>query len=292
VLVVAADMGDADAVAAAVTAVQERFGEINGVVHGAGVSADEFFGLTHDMKRSACDEHFRAKVLGLAAVAHAVDLDRLDFCVTLSSLATVLGAIGHGPYAAANAALDGLVGALAAEGHRRVLTVNWDSWQNSGEKDTLGGAATVARYQMSYEEGCAALERALTALGGVHHLVNSTGDIEPRLAEWVTGTEDAGGSEERHPRPALATPFVAPADEIEETVAEAWQDVMGLLEVGVLDNFFELGGHSLMAVQVIGRIRKALGLNVPLAALAECPTVRQLADKVRELQVQPTGGEE
>jgi acyl carrier protein len=114
-------------------------------------------------------------------------------------------------------------------------------------------------------------------VGRVPHLVNSTGDIVPRLAAWVATAGDAQVSGDRHPRPPLATPFVEPADEIESGVAEVWQDIMGLEEVGVLDSFFELGGHSLMAVQLIGRIRKVFKVNLPLSALAEAPTVRDLS---------------
>ena len=277
ILVVTADIADRDQVAAAVRAVQDRFGPINGVVHGAGMQGDAYFGLAHELCDASSYEHFRAKVLGLGALAATLDLDQLDFCITLSSLATVLGAIGHAAYAAANAAMDGLAEQLFADGHRRVLTVDWDSWQNGEDKEYLGGAATIAKYRMSYAEGVQAVERALTAVGCVPHLVNSTGDIVPRLAAWVATATDAQVNGDRHPRPPLATPFVEPADDIEAGVAEVWQDIMGLEEVGVLDSFFELGGHSLMAVQLIGRIRKVFKVNLPLSALAEAPTVRDLS---------------
>lgn len=285
VMVVTADVADPGQLATAVEAVRARFGAPHGVIHGAGVQADEFFGLTYELTADQCREHYRAKLFGLAAIAETLDLDRLDFCITLSSLATVLGAIGHAPYAAANAAMDGLAQALFAAGHRRVLTVDWDSWPSGAQVAELGGSTTVAKYQMSYAEGIQALERALGAVGALPRLVNSTGDLTPRLQAWVNDqhAEHSSGDGERHPRPPLDTPFVAPADDLEREIAEVWQDVMGLTGIGVLDNFFELGGHSLMAVRLIGRIRKSAGSNVPIAVLAECPTVRELAAKVKSL---------
>lgn len=296
VMVVAADVADAGQLTAAIETVRARFGEPHGVIHGAGVQADEFFGLAHELSADQCREHYRAKVFGLAAIAEALDLDRLDFCITLSSLATVLGAIGHAPYAAANAAMDGLAQALFAAGHRRLLTVDWDSWPSGAQVAGLGGSATVAKYRMSYAEGIQAVERALGAVGALPRLVNSTGDLRPRLQAWVNDqhAEHGSGDGQRHPRPPLDTPFVAPADDLEREIAEVWQDVMGLAGIGVLDNFFELGGHSLMAVRLIGRIRKSAGTSVPIAVLAECPTVRQLAAKVVSLrsspQISATGG--
>jgi acyl transferase domain-containing protein/acyl carrier protein len=289
VLVVTADVADADQVAAAVAEVRAAFGEPDGVIHGAGVQAEDYFGLTHELSPDQCREHYRAKLFGLAALAEAIDLARLDFCVTLSSLATVLGAIGHAPYAAANAAMDSLAQALFDAGGRAMLTVDWDSWPSGTSVPELGAATTVANYRMSYPEGISALERSLSAVGSVPRLVNSTGDLAPRLAAWVDAKDgaDAAGDGERHPRPPLDTPLVPPAGEVERTIAELWQEILGLDEIGVLDNFFDLGGHSLMAVRLIGRLRKSVGLNVPIAVLAECPTVRELAERITVLGSSP-----
>ena len=283
VLVVTADVADAAQVADAAARVRAEFGEPHGVIHGAGVQSEDFFGLTHALTEAQCLEHYRAKLFGLAALAEVFPLAALDFCVTLSSLSTVLGAIGHAPYAAANAAMDALAHALFDTG-ARVLTVDWDSWPSAADPTGRGEASTVAKFRMSYPEGIAALRRALTAVGSLPRLVHSTGDLAARLAAWVdiADVEDAEDGE-RHPRPPLGTPLVAPADDLERNIAEIWQDVLGLTGIGVLDDFFELGGHSLMAVRLINRIRGAVGINVPIAVLAECPTVRALAEQIRSL---------
>ncbi|MEU8529900.1 non-ribosomal peptide synthase/polyketide synthase, partial [Streptomyces sp. NPDC048629] len=78
-------------------------------------------------------------------------------------------------------------------------------------------------------------------------------------------------------RGELDTVFVAPATVSEELLAGIWSQVLGVDRVGATDSFFELGGHSLLATQVISRVREAFGVEVPLSALFDRPTVRALA---------------
>jgi non-ribosomal peptide synthetase component F/acyl carrier protein len=73
---------------------------------------------------------------------------------------------------------------------------------------------------------------------------------------------------------------VPPRTPYEEAVAAIWRDVLGRADVGVLDDFFDLGGHSLLAVQVGVRIRKILGVDIPVKDFFEFPTVAALAAAV------------
>ncbi len=70
--------------------------------------------------------------------------------------------------------------------------------------------------------------------------------------------------------------YVPPRTERERQMASIWQDLLQRERVGVTDNFFALGGHSLIAVMLVSRAQRALGLELPLAKVLEHPTIESL----------------
>ena len=82
--------------------------------------------------------------------------------------------------------------------------------------------------------------------------------------------DEAGGSGE----------WIAPRTPTEELLAAVWAEILGRERVGSTDNFFELGGHSLLATQVVSRVRKVFGVELPLRALFARPTLAALAREI------------
>ncbi|MFF5676063.1 amino acid adenylation domain-containing protein [Streptomyces hygroscopicus] len=84
------------------------------------------------------------------------------------------------------------------------------------------------------------------------------------------------------PTPECVSGYQPPRTREEQVVAAVWAGVFGLERVGRDDDFFELGGHSLLATRVGGRLREALGVELPLRALFEHRTVAALARLIAE----------
>ena len=83
--------------------------------------------------------------------------------------------------------------------------------------------------------------------------------------------------------------YEAPASPTEEILSAIWSKLLVIDKVGRNDNFFALGGHSLMAVQVIARVRQSLGIELPLRAMFEAPTIAQFSELVEAERRARTG---
>ena len=94
---------------------------------------------------------------------------------------------------------------------------------------------------------------------------------------------NASGKLDRRALPDLAgagpreAAYLPPSGEVERTLAELWQELLGIERVGVLENFFDLGGHSLHLLRLHIKLQEALGREVPLVELFQFPTIRALA---------------
>ncbi|MBV9532912.1 MAG: HAD-IIIC family phosphatase, partial [Bradyrhizobium sp.] len=89
----------------------------------------------------------------------------------------------------------------------------------------------------------------------------------------------------RRRRPALATGYRAPNDDLEAQLTQLWSESLALDRVGVDDDFFELGGTSLQAAMLANTMQGALNRSVDLMSVFEAPTVSDMArllDRERE----------
>ncbi|HEX8245983.1 MAG TPA: condensation domain-containing protein, partial [Longimicrobium sp.] len=95
------------------------------------------------------------------------------------------------------------------------------------------------------------------------------------------------GKVDRRARPepdaVASAEYVAPRTPTEEALAGIWAPLLGAARVSAEDGFFALGGHSLLATRVVTRVRDAFGVDLPLRAIFESPTLSALAAEIDRL---------
>ncbi|WGV25114.1 non-ribosomal peptide synthetase [Halotia branconii] len=74
-----------------------------------------------------------------------------------------------------------------------------------------------------------------------------------------------------------------PRNDTERQIAQTWQDVLGIPQIGIHDNFFELGGNSLLVFQVIARLREAFAVELSPNRFFASPTIAGLGESLEAL---------
>jgi amino acid adenylation domain-containing protein len=72
--------------------------------------------------------------------------------------------------------------------------------------------------------------------------------------------------------------YEAPQTTLEKQLAEIWQEVLGVEQVGLTDNFFELGGHSLLVIRVVTGIKNKTSHIVSMSDFMFRPTIKLLTE--------------
>ena len=128
------DVAEKKAVARLMQSIQKDFDSLDGIIHCAGVTKDNYI-----LKKSKAEftEVLRPKVMGVANLDQAAQALDLDFFVLFSSGAGVTGNVGQVDYATANAFMDlyadyrnDQVSSSQRRGH--TLSIDWPLWKEGG----------------------------------------------------------------------------------------------------------------------------------------------------------------
>ncbi|WP_442949000.1 zinc-binding dehydrogenase [Nostoc sp.] len=111
-------------------------------------------------------------------------------------------------------------------------------------------------------------------------------DLLDNSPNFQDATKKDNFSKPTHPRPELSSIYVAPTNDIERKLANLFQELLGIQQVGIHDSFFALGGDSLIGTVLISQLRKNFQIEVPVDSLFEAPTVSELALVIEEILIE------
>lgn len=128
------DVADGAAVHQLIQFIENDLGDLQGIIHSAGVTVDNFLINKTDAEWK---EVLLPKVSGIQHLDAASKNSSLDFFIVFSSIAGAVGNAGQANYATANAFMDKYAyyrNALVANGQRtgHTLSINWSLWEEGG----------------------------------------------------------------------------------------------------------------------------------------------------------------
>ena len=128
------DLTRLDDVTRLVAQIITEFGDLNGVIHSAGMTQDRFIIQKTPVEFA---EVLQPKVTGTVNLDLATKQANLDFLVLFSSVSSAMGNAGQADYAAANGFMDQFAAyrngqVSQGERHGRTIAINWPLWQDGG----------------------------------------------------------------------------------------------------------------------------------------------------------------
>ncbi|BAY23355.1 beta-ketoacyl synthase [Calothrix sp. NIES-2100] len=294
ILVKSADVADFQQMQEAIAQIQQRFGNINGVIHCAGVP--DYAGVISRRTREMTESIMAPKVKGTLVLDSLLQDVQLDFFILCSSLSSILyrKKFSEVGYCAANEFLDAFADYKTNQARTFTASINWSDWQDIGMS-----MEAVKRFlsEQNISDAQSLLIDALSPSEGIEvfrHIVNSSfpqiavstqdlttlikRDSHFNVQAFLESLDKNKLSTSLHPRPQLSNAYFPPRNHIEQEIANLWQEVLGVDRVGIHDNFFELGGDSLSGVTLINKFPKKFHKSIPVSALFAAPTVAELAE--------------
>ena len=280
VCILRADATDESQMMAMFEFVSNTYGGIDGVIYAPVAKDASLFKAINEVTVDDCRQQFNPKIYGLRVLEKVLGHRKLDFCLVMSSLSSILGGLGFVGYSAANAFMDSFAMRHNTHHPTRWITVNWESWDVETNQKAFGYEAEITTLMMTPAQGAAVFRRVLNTRN-IGQLIISSGSLHARVEQWVQMAvlHDRLPSQRRgmELRPELASEYIAPQNDLEEQIADVWREYFHIDTIGIDDNLFELGATSLSVIQLDNTLRSKLNKNIPIVKLFAYPTIRTLA---------------
>ncbi len=269
---------------------RSQFPPLRGIIHAAGVLAD---GRLRQQSWEQFEQVMAPKVQGAWNLHWLTQQEPLDFFVSFSSVASLLGSAGQVNYCAANAFLDSL--AHARQGMAMpALSINWGAWGQIG----MAAKSPALRQSISGMETIEPSQALMILEQLIASSVSQIGVVPINWTEYRSLTSpflaDLINNIARNPsevHPAVTLPHwetVAPSLRKDYLIAHVLSQVAAVLGLNTFDaldpnqGFSELGIDSLGAIELSNRLQTSLNNSLPSTLTFDYPTVSQLANYLAE----------
>ena len=299
IMVCKADVSDYRQISKIAQAVEKKFGNVNGILHTAGLA--DYAGIIQLRTKKQTEEILAPKVKGTLVLDKFFSGKNLEFFVCFSSSGNQLFHVKFGQvgYVAANEFLD-------AFSHYKTnivsgtvyKTINWADWYEAGisveaVKKRVGDQKldykSVLKDAISVDEGISVLYRALNnqfnqVIVSVQDLNLRIGKTNKPIAEKEGEIKDVPERRRKQvsPRPNLNTEYTAPKNNVEKKLTKIYEDFFGYSQLGINDNFFDIGGDSLKALSLLQIVKNEFKIELSLNNFLNSTTIKSLATLIKD----------
>jgi acyl transferase domain-containing protein/acyl-CoA synthetase (AMP-forming)/AMP-acid ligase II/NADP-dependent 3-hydroxy acid dehydrogenase YdfG/acyl carrier protein len=296
-----ADVGNLDSLSAAVDLIHTEMGEINGVVHAAGVLKDK---MLQDLTWEDYQYVMSPKVTGCINLYRVLHRNKLDFFIMLSSITSILGNVGQSNYAAANCFMNSFAAFLNQQ-NKNGFVQCWGPWEGAGmasDQATLANMDMMGMEPIMKAEGKRMIcdffanpyELMLIAdINWDKFIKNSSGSIvKELLSDLVSAAAPVreGESNTSFKERVTSMNKLQIVELLTNEIKQLCSKIMDY-DISAIDadnSFKELGADSLMIFSMRTEINQLLHSNINVAAFYNYPTIslfaEYLADEVLELE--------
>lgn len=265
-----ASVTDESQMHAIIHSVLNRFGQIDGVIHAAGIAGG---GVAQFKTVEEYHQVLQPKLHGTQVLLNVLQEVPLDFMVLVSSVTSILGYPGQTDYCSANRVLDAFVNTAPFKHPVFFVAMNWQAWRDVG----MAAESETKLFQLDEtnsntpSEGVYFFEKILNS--DLNQVIISNSD--PNLLDIKMTEIDVNYSVPVEPINDTTTNGT-----IIPTVLNIWRNVLGLTNIQLDDDFYELGGHSLLAISLLAKIRNQFNIKMPASVLFKAKTVRTLSETI------------
>lgn len=270
-----------------------RYGKINGIIHCAGVSKNDF--IINQNQEDFCS-NIAPKVFGTWNLRKATENDNLDFFVLFSSIASIFSTPGQAGYSAANTFLDSYVEYLRNEGIN-AISINWVTWDSVGMALDYNLKDTIFK-PLKIQTGLDALIQAINLnmpriIVGQLNLkgkaINQLSTFPIKMSDNIVYSINCNKEKISVKKSSIKKQNLILSGrtnneytDMEKIVAEVWGNVLGFEEINVYDNFFDIGGDSILAMRILKKLNDKLNININISDILNSLNIVELAKSIEK----------
>ncbi|GAA0710033.1 hypothetical protein GCM10008904_21370 [Paraclostridium ghonii] len=285
------DISNKNELGKVINTIRRDFGQIDGIVHAAGVAGDGFI-INKDI--NVFNEVIKPKIYGTVALDELTENDNLDFFINFSSIVTIQGLPGQSDYITANSFLDSFTKLRNMKG-KKTVCINWPAWKEVGmafdyglvnddnifkpietekaitilDESIKSNFTNIIPVEINYPILVKVKEKLSIAISD--DLLDET-KKEERANEY-TIFEKKKKSLDKIVIKGKAEEFT----DIEKNIALLWCEILDFDEIDIYDNFNSVGGDSILASQLYNDINEIYSGIIDITDIFTYSTIDSLS---------------